>query len=128
MIDYRRKHSDQSNDIQNDSYEQLLTFILLLEDSPLLSWVCFPEADVRRAGRGSTGWLRWLDEGLDHASDESEMCCWWLRRMAIAAASAGGAREKAVNEAKMATNTNLGVRRSMSGKQSKVRPVAKIKR
>lgn len=36
--------------------------------------------------------------------------------MAMAAASAGGAREKAVKEAKMATSTNLGVRRTMLGK------------
>lgn len=44
------------------------------------------------------------------------MWCWLLRRMAMAAASAVGAREKAVKDAKMATNTNLGVRRTMLGK------------
>ena len=35
--------------------------------------------------------------------------------MAIAAASAVGAREKAVKEARTATNTNLGVTRIMLG-------------
>lgn len=48
--------------------------------------------------------------------------------MAIAAASAVGARETAVKEAKMATNTNLGERRTMFEKQSEVRPVADMKR
>lgn len=48
--------------------------------------------------------------------------------MAMAAASVGGARETAVKEATKATNTNLGVRRTMSEKKSKVRPVAEMKR
>jgi hypothetical protein len=98
-----------------DTSDGHITLRLLLEGGPRLSPVSLPEEDERRAGRGITGWLTVSGEEVDHAPDESEGRGWWLRCMAIAAASAVGAREKAVKEARTATNTNLGVTRIMLG-------------
>jgi len=56
----------------SDTDDGYITLRLPPEGFPLLSRVCLPEADARRAGRGMSGWFARSDEELDHAPDESE--------------------------------------------------------
>lgn len=55
-LDNRTKPSQlpDYNEAENIS-DGHVTFKLPPESSPFLSWMCLPEADIRRAGRGMVG-------------------------------------------------------------------------